>query len=378
MKKIFLSPPHMSGREMKYIEQAFDQNWIAPLGPNVDGFEEAISNYCGSFHVAALNSGTAAIHLALILLGIKEGDEVIASTFTFSATINPIVYLGAHPILVDSEPETWNMDPALLEQAIKDRITKGKKPKAIVLVHLYGMPARMDEILKISDQYDIPVIEDAAEALGSKYKGKLLGTFGRFGVFSFNGNKILNTSGGGALVSNEKSLIDKARYLATQARDPAPYYQHSEIGYNYRMSNVIAGLGRGQMEVINERIKARRNNYLYYKDALASNQQIDFLEEPDDSFYSNHWLTTVLIKSSETDPKSPLEIQKELDKVDIETRPLWKPMHLQPVFFRYKCYSSGVSESLFRDGLCLPSGSQLSTEEMDRIIENFTKVLSKG
>jgi len=375
MNRIFLSPPHMSGREMKYIQQAFDQNWIAPLGPNVDGFEAAISNYCGSSHVAALSSGTAALHLALILLGVREGDEVIASTFTFSATVNPIVYLGAHPVLIDSEPETWNMDPVLLDKAIKDRIEKGKRPKAIVLVHLYGMPAKMDEIMKVANHYDIPVIEDAAEALGSKYNGRLLGTFGRLGFFSFNGNKILNTSGGGALISPEESLIEKARFLATQARDPAPYYQHSQIGYNYRMSNVIAGLGRGQMEVIEERIESRRNNFFYYKDALSGNEQIEFLEEPDESYYSNHWLTTIVINPGNKDALSSIKIQKEMDKVQIETRPLWKPMHLQPVFSRYYSISNGVSESLFNQGLCLPSGSQLTEQDLDRIIKNLENIL---
>ena len=272
IKRIYLSPPHMSGREMHYIQEAFDQNWVAPLGPNVDGFEEAIATYTGVDHVAALNSGTAAIHLALIILGVVPGDNVIASTFTFSATVNPIIYQGATPVFVDSEEDTWNMDPELLEKAIKERIRKGKRPKAIIVVHLYGMPAKMDEITEIADRYEIPIVEDAAEALGSRYKEQALGSFGRMSVFSFNGNKILNTSGGGVLLAREEGLISKARFLATQARDNAPYYLHSEIGYNYRMSNLLAGVGRGQMEVIDERVRQRREMHFFYREQL---EQVD-------------------------------------------------------------------------------------------------------
>ncbi len=269
-KRIYLSSPHMGGTEQKYIKEAFDTNWIAPLGANVDAFEESLASYCGVKHAAALSSGTAAIHLALILSGVESGDEVIASSFTFSATINPIVYLGATPILIDSEPETWNMSPELLENAIKDRLSKGKKPKAIIPVHLYGMPANMEKIMEIADRYEIPVIEDAAEALGSRYKGKPVGSFGKMRVLSFNGNKIITTSGGGALISNDEEIIVKARFLATQARDNAPHYQHSHIGYNYRMSNVLAGIGRGQMEVIEERVQRRRDNFFFYGNTLKN------------------------------------------------------------------------------------------------------------
>ena len=366
-KRIYLSPPHMSGGEMKYIKEAFEQNWVAPLGPNVDGFEEAIARYSGVDHVAVLNSGTAAIHLALIMLGVGPGDEVIASTFTFSATVNPIRYLGATPVLVDSEPETWNMDPALLEQAIRERIRGGKRPKAIIPVHLYGMPAKLDEIMEIAGRHGIPVIEDAAEALGSRYRGEVAGTYGIMGVYSFNGNKLLSTSGGGALISRDEKLIKQARFLSTQARDPAPHYQHSQLGYNYRMSNIVAGIGRGQMEVIEERIKSRRDNFLFYKEKLDSFEGISFLEEPGESFYSNFWLTTILIDPEKTGI-SREELQVELEKENIETRPLWKPMHLQPVFSSSPAYISGVSEALFERGLCLPSGSNMSDEDRARIL----------
>jgi len=371
VKRIYLSPPHMSGGEMKYIREAFEQNWVAPLGPNVDGFEEAIARYSGVDHVAVLNSGTAAIHLALILLGVGPGDEVIASTFTFSATVNPIRYLGATPVLVDSEPETWNMDPDLLEQAIRERTRGGKRPKAIIPVHLYGMPAKLDEIMEIAGRYGIPVIEDAAEALGSRYRGEVAGTYGVMGVYSFNGNKLLSTSGGGALVSRDEKLIAKARFLSTQARDPAPHYQHSQIGYNYRMSNIVAGIGRGQMEVIGERIKSRRDNFLFYRKELGAFEGISFLEEPGEPFFSNCWLTTILIDPDKTGT-SREELQVELEKENIETRPLWKPMHLQPVFSSSPAYISGVSEALFNRGLCLPSGSNMSDEDRARILTAIT------
>jgi dTDP-4-amino-4,6-dideoxygalactose transaminase len=374
-KRIYLSPPHMSGGEMKYIREAFDQNWVAPLGPNVDGFEEAIARFSGVDHVAVLNSGTAAIHLALIMLGVGPGDEVIASTFTFSATVNPIRYLGATPVLVDSEPDTWNMDPDLLEKAIRERIGEGKRPKAIIPVHLYGMPAKLDEIMEIAGKYGIPVIEDAAEALGSRYRGEAAGTRGVMGVYSFNGNKLLSTSGGGALVSRDEKLIAKARFLSTQARDPAPHYQHSQIGYNYRMSNIVAGIGRGQMEVIGERIKSRRDNFQFYRRELGAFEGISFLEEPGEPFFSNYWLTTILIDPEKTGT-SREELQVELEKENIETRPLWKPMHLQPVFSSSPAYTSGVSEALFKRGLCLPSGSGMSDQDRSRILKAITSRLA--
>jgi dTDP-4-amino-4,6-dideoxygalactose transaminase len=367
-KRIYLSSPHMGGAEQKYIKEAFDTNWISPLGANVDAFEESLSKYCEVKHAAALSSGTAAIHLALIILGVQPGDEVIASSFTFSATINPIVYLGATPILIDSEPETWNMSPELLETAIKDRISKGKRPKAIIPVHLYGMPAHMRKIMEVANRYEIPVIEDAAEGLGSRYDNIPVGSFGKMGVLSFNGNKIITTSGGGALISNDEEMISKARFLATQARDNAPHYQHSQIGYNYRMSNVLAGIGRGQMEVIEERVKRRRDNFFFYRKHLGKCDGINLLEEPDESFYSNRWLTTILIDPSKAGIVRE-DLQKNLEKENIETRPLWKPMHLQPVFSSCPAYLNGVSQGLFTTGLCLPSGSNLSDEDRMRILD---------
>ncbi len=371
--KIWLSTPHMGGAELKYVNKAFEENWIAPLGPNVDGFEEDIQNYLGVNHVAALSSGTAAIHLALILLGVKIGDEVLASTFTFSATINPILYHGATPVFIDSEKDTWNMDPELLEQAIKDRIKKGNKPKAIIFVHLYGMPAKVEEIISIADKYEIPVIEDAAEALGSSYKGKKLGTFGKFGILSFNGNKIITTSGGGALVSNDGDAISKARFLATQARDDAPHYQHSQIGYNYRMSNILAGIGRGQMEVIEDRVKQRRENNKFYRDLLKEKSGVDFLTEPDENFYSNFWLTTILLQKEKFSYDRE-ELRKLFEKENIECRPLWKPMHMQPIFKDHPSYLNGISESLFENGLCLPSGTNLTLDEFERIAQVFNSI----
>ena len=363
-EKIWLSSPHMGGNEMKYVNEAYDTNWIAPLGPNVNGFEEDLQKYLDIKHVAALSSGTGAIHLALVLLGIKTGDEVLASSFTFSATVNPITYVGASPILIDSEVDTWNMSPQLLEEAIKDRISKGTKPKAIIVVHLYGMPAKMEEIMAIANKYEIPVIEDAAEALGSKYKGKALGTFGKFGILSFNGNKIITTSGGGALISDDKELIEKSRFLATQARDNAPHYQHSHIGFNYRMSNIVAGIGRGQMEVLNERIAQRRANFDFYKELFANIPEVKLLEEPNSDFFSNFWLTSIVISSGN---KNREGLRLALEKENIEARPLWKPMHLQPIFEKYPAYTNGVSEDLFNKGLCLPSGSNLSIADKERI-----------
>lgn len=373
-EKIFLSSPHMGGTEMKFVNEAYKDNWIVPLGPNVDGFEQDLQNYLNIKSVAALSSGTAAIHLSLILLGVNHGDEVIASSFTFSATVNPITYLGATPILIDSEPETWNMSPELLEKAINDRISKGKKPKAIILVHLYGMPAKINEIVKIANKYNIPLIEDAAEALGSKYKEKHLGTFGKLGVISFNGNKIITTSGGGVLVSNDDELIKKARFLATQARDNAPHYQHSHIGYNYRLSNILAGIGRGQMQVLNNHINLRRNMHNFYKNIFKNSKGITLLEEPNKDYYSNFWLTTILINKDITG-YTYNDLRLEFEKENIETRPLWKPMHLQPVFEKYPAYLNGTSEHLFNSGLCLPSSSNLTNNDKDRIINVLNKFL---
>jgi dTDP-4-amino-4,6-dideoxygalactose transaminase len=377
-KRIYLSSPHMSGGEMKYINKAFEQNWVAPLGPNVDAFEESLARYCGVKHAAALSSGTAAIHLALIIMGVKQGDEVIASSFTFSATVNPIVYQGATPVLIDSEPGTWNMDPELLEQAIKGRRAQdaGHRVKAIIPVHLYGMPANIGEIMKIADKYEIPVIEDTAEALGSKFKGNPVGSFGKMAILSFNGNKIITTSGGGALLSNDKEIIEKTRFLATQARDKAPHYQHSQIGYNYRMSNILAGIGRGQMEVIDDRVKRRRDTFSFYKENLGIYEGIKFIEEPGESYFSNRWLTTVLIDPLKTGI-SREDLQINLEKENIETRPLWKPMHLQPVFSSCPSYLNGVSEELFSKGLCLPSGSNMSDSDRMRVLESIVKNLHR-
>lgn len=344
---------------MKFVQEAFDTNWVSPVGPNINAFEEELASYNGIAHCAALSSGTAAIHLALIILNVGPGDEVICSTFTFSGSCNPIAYVGAAPVFIDSEEDTWNMDPELLKEAIEDRVRKtGKKPKAIILVHLYGMPAKLDDIMSIARQYEIPVIEDAAEALGSSYKGKKLGTFGDMGVYSFNGNKIITTSGGGALVSENGQWIERAKYLATQARDPAPHYQHSVIGYNYRLSNICAGIGRGQLRVLDERVRQRRENFEFYKRNLGNYVGVYFPGEPGGAF-SNRWLTTILIDSTQFG-KNREEIRLALEKENIESRPLWKPMHLQSVFRRAANYTSRVSEKLFGDGLCLPSGSNLT------------------
>lgn len=376
-KKIYLSSPHMGGNELKYIHEAFDTNWIAPLGPNVDGFEKDLSGYTGAKAASVLSSGTAAIHLALILLGVKPGDKVLVSSFTFSASVNPVIYMGATPVFIDSEPDTWNMSPEWLEKAVTDSISKGKTPKAIVPVHLYGMPAKMDEILDIANRYKIPVIEDAAEALGSAYKKKALGTLGKMGVLSFNGNKIITTSGGGALISNDEKLIERSRFLATQARDDAPHYQHSEIGYNYRMSNIVAGIGRGQMEVLNDRVAAHRSNYDRYKNyfdgLLSRGFHLEFQPEPAGCF-SNRWLTCIVVDPLKNKGITRETIRLALQDENIESRPLWKPMHLQPVFKGAPYYGNGFSEKLFDNGLCLPSGSNLTDGDFDRIFAVLNKV----
>jgi len=372
-QKIWLSSPHMGEHEMKFVQEAFDTNWISPVGPHIISFEKELAAYNGIDHAAALGSGTAAIHLALIVLGVSRGDEVICSSFTFSASCNPIVYQGATPVFVDSEKETWNMDPELLEHAILDRqAATGKLPKAIIVVHLYGMPARIEAIMAIAKKYAIPVVEDAAEAIGSHVNGKKLGTFGDLGVFSFNGNKIITTSGGGALVSNNKAWIEHARFLATQARDQAPHYQHSQIGYNYRLSNICAGIGRGQLMVLNERIASRRANYEFYRAALSDFPHIKFVPEPH-GYFSNRWLTTILIQGAD-DQSYRESLRIALDAENIESRPLWKPMHLQPVFQHCPAYVNGVSERLFDTGLCLPSGSNLSNSDLHRVVKVLGRV----
>jgi dTDP-4-amino-4,6-dideoxygalactose transaminase len=374
-KKIYLCSPHMGGGEMKYIQEAFDSNWIAPLGPNVDGFERELCTAVGAKHIAALASGTSAIHLALILLGVKPGDYVIGTSFTFSATVNPVAYLGATPVLVDSERDTWNMDPELLEKAIQGerQKAKGESIKAIIVAHLYGMPAKMNEIMAIAGKYGIPVVEDAAEALGSKYMGKRVGCTGKFGILSFNGNKIITSSGGGALISDDEVLIKRARFLATQARDPAPHYQHSEIGYNYRMSNVVAGVGRGQLEVLDLRVRQHREMNAWYRELLKDVPGVTFQSEPSQDFHSNFWLTCIVIdpEVAGTDREN---LRLAFEEARIESRPLWKPMHLQPVFAGCPAYVNGTSEKLFNNGLCLPSGSNIDEEGRVRIAEVVKKV----
>ena len=371
--KIWLSSPHMGGGEMKYVQEAFDQNWVAPLGKNVDEFENAIQEFIEEDKfVAALSSGTAALHLALIQLGVGYGDEVICQSFTFSASANPIKYLGANPIFVDSDPINWNMSPFFLEEAIKDRISKNKKPKAVIIVHLYGMPALMDEITAICSKYEIPLIEDSAEALGSTYKNKKCGTFGDFAILSFNGNKIITTSGGGALVGPTKETKEKTIFLSTQARDNAPHYQHSEIGYNYRLSNICAGIGRGQMEVLSDRIQQRRAINEFYKDVFSNIDAVNLFSEASSDFFSNHWLSSITIDKKVT-TRTNQELMAAFAEENIETRPLWKPMHLQPVFNDCQYYGETVSEELFTAGLCLPSGSNITNDDKNRIYEVISK-----
>ncbi|WP_343563060.1 DegT/DnrJ/EryC1/StrS family aminotransferase [Sphingobacterium sp.] len=375
--KIWLSSPHMGGNELKYIHEAFENNWVAPLGPNVNGFEDDLEKFLNSdVQIAALSAGTAALHLALIECGVGYGDEVICQSMTFSASANPIAYQGAVPVFVDSEIETWNMCPRALREAIKDRFAKGKKPKAIIVVHLYGMPAKMDEILAVAKEFDIPVIEDAAEALGSSYKGRHCGTFGRFGVLSFNGNKIITTSGGGALVCHNREDKDKAVFLSTQARDNAPHYQHSHIGYNYRMSNICAGIGRGQMEVLTNRIEARRAMTKFYLELFESIDGVKVFTEPNSDFYSNHWLAAIIVDERITGI-SREDLRLALLEDNIESRPLWKPMHLQPIFANTPYYGTNIAEMLFDKGLCLPSGSNLTESERERIRIKIQQVFTK-
>lgn len=379
-KRIWLSPPHMGRNELSFVQEAFDTNWIAPLGPNVDAFEKELSLLFNGNYVAAVNSGTAALHLALNLLNVSNGDEVICQTFTFAASANPVVYLGATPVFVDSEPDTWNMDPELLEKAILDRLSLGKNIKAVVVVNLYGMPAKMEQILAVASKYSIPVIEDAAESLGSSINNVPCGTFGSVGVISFNGNKIITTSSGGVLISNNEDFILSAKHLATQAKDPGPFYQHSKIGYNYKMSNVLAGIGLGQLSVLNERIAARRDNYnRYFNYFSAWNQKgfnIEFQLEPA-GYFSNRWLTCILIDPAKNKGIDIEPIRLIFEQNQIEVRSLWKPMHLQPVFSGMPCYLNGISDRLFDIGLCLPSGSSLTDEDFDRIFECFDMVFSK-
>jgi len=375
--RIYLSPPHMSGNEQKYINEAFETNWIAPLGPNVDAFEKELAEYVGSKDAAAVSSGTAAIHLALQLLEVQQGDTVFCSSLTFIASANPILYQGAEPVFIDSEPDTWNMSPLALEKAMEEAKKAGKLPKAVIVVNLYGQSAKMDEILAICNYYQVPVVEDAAESLGSTYKGKKSGTFGNFGIYSFNGNKIITTSGGGMLVSDDIEALQKARFLATQARDPALHYQHSQVGYNYRMSNIIAGIGRAQLEVLDERVKARRAIFDRYVQELGNIEGVYFMPELEGTL-SNRWLTTLTIDQKALGV-TPLDIINALAEENIEARPVWKPLHLQPVFngITYYPHQEGwsVSDELFANGICLPSGSSMTIEDQDRVIEVFIKTI---
>lgn len=377
-KRVYLCLAHTTSKELEYIHDAFDNNWVVPLGPNVDAFERALEDYVGgSSKVVALSSGTAAIHLALVALGVERGDEVIVQDFTFCASANPVVYQGAHPVFVDSERDTWNLDPDLLEQAIEDRIKQtGRKPKAIIPVTLYGMPYQVDRIMEIAMHYDIPVIEDSAEGLGSMYKGKMVGTFGRFGIMSFNGNKMITTSGGGALICNPggpvppEEMKRRIMYLSTQARQPELYYHHTEVGYNYRMSNICAGIGRGQMEVLHDHVSHHRHVHSLYCELLKGVEGVRVMCEPQHDIQSNYWLTTV-----EFDRLSPKDVLQRLDAADIESRLLWKPMHMQPVFADCAAYISGVSRSVFNRGLCLPSGPMVTDSDVNRITEIIKQML---
>jgi pyridoxal phosphate-dependent aminotransferase EpsN len=377
--RIFLSPPHLSGKERHYINEAFETNWIAPLGPNVDAFEKEIATYVGAQGAAAVSSGTAAIHLALLLLDVSKGDKVFCSSLTFIASANPIIYQGAEPVFIDSEPETWNMSPQALERAFLTAVMEGWLPKAVIVVNLYGQSAKMDEILTICNQYGVPIIEDAAESLGSSYRGKASGTFGKFGIYSFNGNKIITTSGGGMLISDDIELLKKARFLATQARDPAPHYQHSHTGYNYRMSNILAGVGRGQLEVLEERVIARRKIYERYVQELSPIRGIYFMPELKET-RSNRWLTVLTINPDEAGSTAG-EVLQALSDENIEGRPVWKPLHLQPIFAESRYYQHGkyvnISEKIFKNGICLPSGSNMSEGEQQRVINCIKNVMGQ-
>ncbi|MEM5608289.1 aminotransferase class I/II-fold pyridoxal phosphate-dependent enzyme [Bacillus toyonensis] len=376
-KRIYLSSPHMSGNEQKYIQNAFDTNWVAPLGPNVDGFERELASFVGVRGGTAVSSGTVAIHLALQLLGIQKGDTVFCSSFTFVASANPIVYLGAEPVFIDSEPETWNMSPSALAHALYEANKMGNLPKAIILVHLYGQSAKLDEILSLCHQYNVPIVEDATESLGSTYKGKASGTFGKFGVYSFNGNKIITTSGGGMLVSNDVEALERARFLATQAKDPAPHYEHSEIGYNYRLSNILAGIGRGQLEVLEDRVRARRFVYKRYYEALSHMPGFYFMPELEHT-RPNRWLTTLTIDEKESGI-SIGKLLRILAEENIEARPMWKPLHMQSLFKEMKYYphskNEDVSQYLFQSGICLPSGSNMLAEDQQRVIQSILKAV---
>ena len=373
-KPILLSTPHMGSQELEFVKQAFDTNWIAPVGPHVDAFEQEFCQITGASYAAAVSSGTAALHLALQLVGVGPGDEVFCSTLTFAATANPIIYLGAKPVFIDSDRISWNMNPELLQEALQKRAYFGKLPKAVILVHLYGQSADIEPILQVCDQYNIPLIEDAAEALGATYKGLSPGTFGRVGIYSFNGNKIITTSGGGMLVSDDDKLVMKAKFLATQARDPAPHYQHSEIGYNYRLSNVLAGIGRGQLQVLNQRVAARRRNFEIYQSALGDLPGIEFMPEANFG-HSTRWLTALTV-APEAFGADREYIRLQLAKQQIEARPVWKPLHLQPVFSECECIGGEVGEDLFVRGLCLPSGSNLTDEDLERVISVITAIYS--
>ena len=374
MSRIWLSSPHLGVKEQEYVNEAFNTNWVAPLGPNVDAFEKQLTDHLSVDGVVSLNSGTSALHLALVALGIKRDDIVLCQSFTFAASAFPITYCGAVPVFVDSESDTWNMDPQLLEQAITEHIELGKTPAAIIVVHLYGMPAKMNEIIAIAKKYRIPVIEDAAEALGSTFQNKPCGSFGEAGILSFNGNKIITTSGGGAFASNDAEMVKKVRHISAQAKEPAPYYLHKEIGFNYRMSNICAGIGRGQMEVLPERINRRREIFEIYKNELGTIDGITFLSEPE-GYYSNRWLTTILFNEQYfTTGKNEL-LRLHLEKHNIESRPLWKPLHQQPVFAENKTYNNGVSDMLFANGLCLPSGSNLTDDVLTRVIAEIKSFL---
>nr|WP_315190281.1 DegT/DnrJ/EryC1/StrS family aminotransferase [uncultured Flavobacterium sp.] len=375
--KIWLSSPHMGGSEEKFVKEAFDTNWVAPLGPNVNGLEEDIESYLGNqVHVGALSSGTSAIHLGLILLGVQTGDAVICQSMTFSASANPILYLGATPVFIDSENETWNLCPIILEEAIIDQIAKGKVPKAIIAVHLYGVPYKIEAVRAVADKYGIPILEDSAEALGSSYKGQKCGTFGDIGVLSFNGNKIITTSGGGAIVTSTKELKDRALFFATQSRDNAPHYQHSEIGYNYRMSNICAGIGRGQMEVLEDHVELRRQMHTFYVDLFKNIDSVTVFKVPNSDYFSNYWLSAIVVNPELEKNINAESLRLALEAENIESRPLWKPMHSQPIFEKYPYYGNSIAENLFKNGLCLPSGSNLTDVERERIklvVKSFFK-----